>query len=139
MGWYKFYELYRDTVKLDIEFDQASPSLQAECGNPQLYWKVYVRFGGLGTIFTFMEIYYLIREIKEDKCLFNQCFNRTFYLVIAIYILSVFPAAILDIIFMDKCVCHEGFSLNVVWQELRDISKVFLAVSALYSFKFLST
>ena len=137
VGWYKFYELYRDTVKLDNEFDQASAGLQADCGNPQLYWKVYVPFEVLGTIFTFMEIYYIIREIKEDKCLFNQCFSRTFYLIVAIYIFSIFPATILDIIFMDKCVCHEGFSLNVVTQELRDFFKGFLSGASVVLFQVL--
>ena len=126
VGWFKFHELYFETVEIERELDHASEVLQSECSNPQLYWKIYAPFESIGTILGVIEIYYLVREIIEDKHIFNKCFNRTFFLVVFIYVFAVFPSTILDIVFRDRCICHEGFSWNIWQAEVRDFFKGFL-------------
>ena len=126
VGWFKFYQIYHETGHLEQDLVDANPILQNECSNPQLFWKVYVSFNSLGTILTCFEIYYLIKEIKTDKRMFNKCFSRAFFLVVAIYFLKVFPISILNIVYRDKCVCFEGFSISVWQTEVRDFFKSFL-------------
>ena len=128
VGWYKFGEFYRQTLFLDrnAQVGNVSDVFLDECGNPQLYWKIYLPFEMTATILGVFEIYYLFMEIKTNQEMFDKCFNETFYLVVAIYIFAVFPSSILDIAFRDRCVCHEGFSLEIWQHEVSAFFKGFL-------------
>ena len=126
VGWYKFYELYHESGHLAEEIDSANSVLQNDCHNPQLYWKIYVVFQAIGTILAGFEIYYLIREVKKDKRMFEECFGRAWCLIVAIYLFAVFPSTIVDILYLDKCVCADGFSFSEWRAEVRDFFKGFL-------------
>ena len=126
VGWYKFSEFYRETLILEHELYNASIVQQHDCQNPELYWKIYLPFEVIATILGFFEIYYLIMEIRTNQEMFEKCFNEAFFLVVAIYIFAVFPSSILDIVFRDKCVCHEGFSFQLWQTEVSAFFKGFL-------------
>lgn len=123
IGWYKFYDIYHEVWHLE----QDSDVVQSNCRNPKSYWIAYAPFESIGTILAIIEIYFLIKEIRRDKSLFNECFSRAWFLVVAIYIFAVFPSSILDIVFRDRCICSGGFSLNEVWKsEVRDFFRSFV-------------
>ena len=126
LGWFKFYQLYDETAHLEEKLQEANSVLKDDCRDPQLYWKIYVAFEALGTILAVFQIYYLIRELKRDKRMFEKCFSRAWFLVVAIYIFAVFPSSILDIIYRDRCICYEGFSFSVWQSNVRDFFKGFL-------------
>ena len=123
IGWWKFYEIYHEAWHLEHESHSVSDATRSECQNPRVYWIVYIPFESMGTILAVFEIYYLVKEVKKDKSMFNECFSRAWFVVVAIYIFSIFPSSILDIVFRDKCVCNGGFSVNVWQSEVRDFSK----------------
>lgn len=116
VGWFTFYQWFEEIPGL---------TYVPECRDPSLYWKIYVPFEAIGTILGFFEIYYLIKEINKDKSLFDQCFSRAWFLVVAIYIFAAFPSSILAIIYRDRCVCSDGFSVTVWESELSDFVKGF--------------
>ena len=127
VGWFKFYQIYEETNHLVEELKTTTNSeLKQDCPNPQLYWKIYVGFEALGTILCVIEIYFLILEIKEDKSLFNACFSRAWFLIVAIYLFAVFPSSIVDIIYRDNCICYEGFSFHEWSSDVRDFFRGFL-------------
>ena len=129
IGWYWFYDIYHEVQHL--EHDNV---VDSDCTNPKMYWIIYIPFESIGTILACIEIYYLIKELKRDKSLFNECFSRAWFLVVAIYIFALFPTSILDIIFRNKCICGTGFSLTEVWRdEVRDFMRGFVGgVSVLF-------
>ena len=126
VGWFKFYRIYHEAGHLEDELNAGNSDLQQDCRNPHTYWKVYVTFETIATILACFEIYYLVKEIKQDKRMFDKCFSRAWFLVVAIYIFAIFPLSILNIVFRDRCVCFEGFSLNVWQDEVRDFFKSLL-------------
>ena len=80
----------------------------------------------------FISVYFLLREIRKDRSLFNECFSKAWSLVVAIYVFSVFPSSILNIIYRDRCVCSDGFSLNAWRDEARDLFKSFTGASVIF-------
>lgn len=119
VGWWKFYELYHEAWHLEHDSDMVT----AECQNPRVYWIAYIPFESIGTILAFAEIYYLIKELRKDKSLLDECFHRAWFVVLFIYFFAIFPSSILDIIFRDRCICNGDFSLNVWQSETRDLVK----------------
>ena len=131
IGWYWFYDIYHEVWHL--EHDDPD-DITSDCPNPKIYWIIYIPFESIGTILACIEIYYLIKELKKDKSLFNECFSRAWFLVVAIYIFALFPTSILDIIFRSKCICGSGFSVEELWRdEVRDFMRGFVGgVSVLF-------
>ena len=123
VGWYKFYELYHESGHLAEEIDSANSVLQNDCHDPQLYWKIYIVFQAIGTILAVFEIYYLIREVKKDKRMFEECYSQAWSLTVCIYICAIFPSTILDILYLDKCVCADGFSFSAWHYKVKDFLK----------------
>ena len=126
VGWFKFYQLYDETQQLEQTLQGVDPALRNDCPDPQLYWKLYVTFEAIGTILCVFEIYYLIMEIYKDKRMFDKCFSRAWFLVVAIYVFEIFPSGIVDIIYRDRCICHEGFSFSAWEADVRDFFRGFL-------------
>ena len=137
VGWFKFYRMYHEAGHLEDELNAGNSDLQKDCSNPHGYWKAFVTFESIATILAFGEIYYLIREIKYDKRMFDKCFSHAWFLVVAIYIFAIFPLSILNIAFRDRCVCFEGFSLNVWQDEVRDFFKTLLGGISVISMQIL--
>ena len=126
LGWYIFYEIYHETIHIEENLQEANSVQRNECSDPQLYWKLYVAFEALGTILAVFEIYYLIKELIKDRRMFEECFSRAWFLVVAIYIFAIFPSSIVDIIYRDRCICYEGFSFSAWHSDVRDFFKGFL-------------
>ena len=76
------------------------------CLKPEVYWTFILVFESLGTIFALLEIYYIWREMQKDKQLQQEGFRRAFVLVVLLYVFSVFPTTILEILYRDDCVCN---------------------------------
>lgn len=75
------------------------------CLQPDVYWTFIFVFEAIGTLFALIEIYYICKEMRKDKQLQKEGFRRAFVLVALIYVLSVFPATILEILYRKDCVC----------------------------------
>ncbi|XP_052785153.1 uncharacterized protein LOC128220695 [Mya arenaria] len=116
VGWFKFYQTFYEITTKDVF-----------CERSDLYWQLFAVFEGSGTILAVAEIYYIVREIKKDRCCHDECFGRTFILIVLIYLLSVIPGSILEIIFRELCVCSGSFSVEGWRRNTRDVAKGFLS------------
>ena len=115
VGWWKFSQIYREASHLVSEWTTLNATIKSECEDPQLYWKLGLGFELAGTILAVLEIYYLIKELRKDKSISDECFTKAFIVVVAIYFCGIFPSSILDIVFRAKCICNGKFSIHA-WQ-----------------------
>lgn len=115
VGWWKFTQIYLEASHLESDWDTLSAHRKCKCENPRLFWILCLSFEIAGTGLAALEIYYLYKELRKDKSIFNECFSKAFCVVVAIYVLGVFPSSIIDIVFRARCICNGKFSIHA-WQ-----------------------
>ena len=125
LGWYKFYHLYHETdlIISDLDKSNVNTALKEECDDPNFYLHLYFIFELTGSVLASIEIYYLILEVRTDRLISDHYFKSAWFLTASIYTLAVFPSLILDIVFRERCVCHEGVSFKAWQDESRDLLK----------------
>ena len=79
-----------------------------------LAWIPFLIMQVSATIFMFLQIYCLIRELCEDNYMYKHCFRCAFVLTVLIYSISVFPKSILTIIYHNYDISIEEWWTKVV-------------------------
>lgn len=141
VGWFHFYNILikADFIRKELLNSTRYADVAKYCDNPDIYWQLYIIFESVGTILTFVEIYYVILEMKEDKHIECKCFGKTFILILLLYLTAAFPSAILEILHQDLCICKGTFSLDTtIWRDdVRVIARNFLVGISVIMFQVL--
>lgn len=91
-GYTKFYKLIVDITKTVRDVGSAESFTDVA-------WIPFLVVQVASTLYQFIQLYCLFRELCEDNFMYKHCFKCCFILVLLIYCLSVLPKSILTIIY----------------------------------------
>ena len=109
LGYLKLYQLF-------VDINDTLSSIGEVSSIQDLAWVPYLVLQVCTTIFIFLQIYCLIRELCANDYMYKHCFRFSFTLTILIYCISVIPKSVLTIVYYNYNVTVKEW-----WNKLVDV------------------